>query len=151
MEPERSSERTTLVRSLTTAACVRLVAGLGIAVGQGLYILAGGTTVIALIVLVRLNRIEGLIPTLSYHTVTVQGWAGHRLLGVALGLDQAKDEATLVLHVRVRGKPQAARVGQDLLALPGVTRVKWGLEAQIALDSLHRREDEGDELVEFEP
>jgi len=62
-----------IVRGLTTAACVWLVAGLGIAVGQGLYILAGGTTVIALIVLVGLNRIEGLIPTLSYHTVTVQG------------------------------------------------------------------------------
>lgn len=131
-----------IVRGLTTAACVWLVAGLGIVVGKGLYILAGGTTLVALVVLVRLSRIEQLIPTLSYHVVKIQGQRamasdleercrgvlfaiGYRVLAVTLDLDQAKDEATLVLHVRVRGEPKVVRVGQDLLALPGVTRVKW--------------------------
>ena len=60
-----------IVRGVTTAACIWLVAVLGAAAGQGLYILAAGSAALTLLVLLGLNRVERLVPAHSYHTVTV--------------------------------------------------------------------------------
>ena len=46
------------VVGLTTAASVWVVAAIGMSVGYGLFILAGGTTIIALIVLYVLEKFE---------------------------------------------------------------------------------------------
>ncbi|MGE4357186.1 MAG: MgtC/SapB family protein [Candidatus Omnitrophota bacterium] len=46
------------VRGLTTAASLWTVAGLGLAIGSGLYKVAYFTTILALIVLVLLNKLE---------------------------------------------------------------------------------------------
>ncbi|PSL41291.1 putative Mg2+ transporter-C (MgtC) family protein [Salsuginibacillus halophilus] len=48
------------VRGLTTAASIWVVAGIGLATGAGMYFAAGFTTVIVLMSLFFLNRIDGL-------------------------------------------------------------------------------------------
>ncbi|WP_051475638.1 MgtC/SapB family protein [Bacillus sp. J37] len=46
------------VRGLTTAASIWIVAGLGLIIGSGMYILAAFTTIIVLMCLIFLNRLE---------------------------------------------------------------------------------------------
>jgi putative Mg2+ transporter-C (MgtC) family protein len=46
------------VLGLTTAASVWVVAAIGMAIGYGLFILAGGTTILTLIILYFLEKIE---------------------------------------------------------------------------------------------
>ncbi|GAB4308166.1 MAG: MgtC/SapB family protein [Candidatus Bipolaricaulota bacterium] len=131
-----------IVRGVTTAACIWLVAALGAVVGQGLYILAGGSAVVALLVLLVLNQVERLVPAHSYHTVAVCGWgtaaqqleascrevfagAGQRVLALDVDLEREEDRLTLTFYLRSRGAVRAAPVAEALLALPGVSSVRW--------------------------
>jgi putative Mg2+ transporter-C (MgtC) family protein len=59
------------VRGLTTAACLWTVAAVGMASGAGLYTLAVATTVIALMCLIVLKRLERLYAKDSYRVLTV--------------------------------------------------------------------------------
>lgn len=131
-----------IVRGVTTAACIWLVAVLGAAAGQGLYILAAGSAALTLAVLLGLNRVERLVPAHSYHTVIVhtQGTevqrlddlcrgvfsgARQRVLALDVRLDRSKDCASLTFYVRSRGEVRSAQLSEELLALPGVSRVSW--------------------------
>jgi putative Mg2+ transporter-C (MgtC) family protein len=53
------------VRGLTTAASVWFVAGIGIAAGQGLYVIAAGATAIGFIVLFAFSQVESWLPNLT--------------------------------------------------------------------------------------
>ncbi|HXT37102.1 MAG TPA: MgtC/SapB family protein [Chloroflexota bacterium] len=65
--------RKNAVRGLTTAASVWAVAGLGLAVGGGMYVPAISATVLMLAVLVGLRPIEGrLFPHKRTHSLTVE-------------------------------------------------------------------------------
>jgi len=57
---------------LTTAASIWFVGALGIAAGEGLYILAAGGTVIGLIVLTVMDRLEQRIPSAVRHQMVVE-------------------------------------------------------------------------------
>jgi putative Mg2+ transporter-C (MgtC) family protein len=131
-----------IVRGVTTAACIWLVAVLGAAAGQGLYILAAGSAALTLLVLLGLNRVERLVPAHSYHTVIVhaQGTevqrldelcrgvfsgARQRVLALDVRLDRSKDCASLTFYVRSRGEVRSAQLSEELLTLPGVSRVSW--------------------------
>jgi len=59
------------IRGLTTASCLWLVAGLGMAVGAGLYILGIYATLIAIICLVVLKNFDKLYPRDSYRTLVI--------------------------------------------------------------------------------
>ncbi len=59
------------VRGLTTAASLWFVAALGIAAGDGLFILASGGAVIGLAVLTIVNRLENRIPSTLYHSLSI--------------------------------------------------------------------------------
>ncbi len=130
-----------IVRGLTTAACIWLVAALGIAVGQGLFLLATVTTGVALFVLVVVDRASRAIPAVTYHTVTVAAETGDfrglaqacrkrieekgvRALAteVAVGAD---GKAELVYHVRVKGQVKVEELVRDLLSLPQVHAASW--------------------------
>jgi len=130
-----------IVRGLTTAACIWLVAALGIAVGQGLYALALTTTALALLVLVVVDRFIH-ITSVSYHTVILkaEGEAlselvrtcrdrlrdqGLRVLASEVKA-QADGTAELTFHVRKRGILDEASLVQILLAVPGVRTASWG-------------------------
>ena len=130
-----------IVRGLTTAACIWLVAALGIAVGQGLYVLAAITTGVALFVLVVVDRFSRAIPAVTYHTVTVVTDApdftelsracrerieekGVRVLAAEVK-SEAGGETQLIYHVRVKGETAVERLVKDLLALPQVKAASW--------------------------
>lgn len=59
------------IRGLTTAACLWLVAGLGMAIGAGLYMLGICATFIAMISLVLLKNLENIYPRDSYRTLVM--------------------------------------------------------------------------------
>ncbi len=131
-----------IVRGVTTAACIWLVAALGAVVGQGLYVLAGVSAALALLVLLALHQVERLVPAHSYHTVTVRGQglgarrleescrgvfseARQRVLALDVRLDCGGDRISLTFYVRSRGAVQAAQLAEELLSLPGVSGVSW--------------------------
>jgi len=64
------------VRGLTTAACLWLAAGIGMAVGCGLYLAAVFTTIIALTSLLVLKRLERFFKKDRYRTLTIYAEAG---------------------------------------------------------------------------
>jgi putative Mg2+ transporter-C (MgtC) family protein len=130
-----------IVRGLTTAACIWLVAALGIAVGQGLFVLAALTTGVALFVLVVVDKLSHAIPAVTYHTVTVVTDAdnftelsrtcrkrieekGVRVLAAEVK-GNADGKAELVYHVRVKGKAGVEKLVKDLLSLPHVRAASW--------------------------
>lgn len=131
-----------IVRGVTTAACIWLVAVLGAAVGQGLYVLAVSGAAVAMVVLVALNRVERIIPGYSYHAVAVCGRggqarrleeacrevfsrAGHRVLGLDVRIRREEERSCLTFYVRSTGKVEATRLAEELLSLPGVSEVTW--------------------------
>ncbi len=59
------------VRGLTTAACLWLVAGIGMAVGAGLYLLGIYSTLIGVVALVALKNLDKLYPRDSYRTLVI--------------------------------------------------------------------------------
>ncbi len=59
------------IRGLTTAACLWLVAGLGMAVGAGYYMLGIYATLIAIVSLVALKNLDKLFPRDSYRTLAI--------------------------------------------------------------------------------
>jgi len=60
------------VRGLTTAASVWFVAGIGIAAGQGLYVIAAGATGIGFVVLFAVSYIEEWIPSLTRRVLALE-------------------------------------------------------------------------------
>lgn len=64
------------VRGLTTAACLWVAAGIGMAVGCGLYLSAFIVTIIALTTLLVLKRMERFFKKDRYRTLTVHAEAG---------------------------------------------------------------------------
>ncbi|NIQ96587.1 MAG: MgtC/SapB family protein, partial [Desulfuromonadales bacterium] len=61
------------VRGLTTAACLWIVAGIGMAVGVGLYMPALLVTAISLFNLLLLKRVERFVKKDRYRRLTVIG------------------------------------------------------------------------------
>jgi len=57
---------------LTTAASVWFVAGIGIAAGQGLYIIAAGATAIGFIVLFAFSQVEAWLPNLTRRVLVLE-------------------------------------------------------------------------------
>jgi len=129
-----------IVRGLTTAASIWLVAVVGIAVGEGLYGVAAGTTALALFVLVVVDRLSQAIPAVSYHTVRVSAPEGElteleeacrRVLeehGLRVLATEVRAEGRaweLSFHVRARGIPPVIQVVRDLGQIRGVARASW--------------------------
>jgi len=60
------------VRGLTTAACLWLVAAVGMAAGGGYFMFAIATTIIALLSLISLHYLERIYPKDSYRILTIE-------------------------------------------------------------------------------
>jgi putative Mg2+ transporter-C (MgtC) family protein len=60
------------IRGLTTAACLWLVAAIGMAAGGGYFIIAIVTTLIALLSLISLHYLERIYPKDSYRILTIE-------------------------------------------------------------------------------
>ena len=59
------------IRGLTTAACLWVVAAIGMAVGAGNYILALSTTILSILSLIILQRLEKILKKDSYRILTI--------------------------------------------------------------------------------
>ena len=131
-----------MVRGLTTAACIWFVAALGVVVGQGLYILAVGSTAIALAILTLLAWFSHRIPTTNYHTVVVRGSAADadalerrcrevfsqkelRVLATASRISKDPRSVELTFRLRTRTSPAAVDASRALLAIPDVIEARW--------------------------
>ncbi|OGX38845.1 MAG: hypothetical protein A3C53_06980 [Omnitrophica WOR_2 bacterium RIFCSPHIGHO2_02_FULL_68_15] len=129
------------VRGLTTAAGLWAAAGIGLAAGSGFYIGAFGATVLVLATLYALTRCEwARLRKSRFKSVTIHATGHIELLGgirAALARHGAEVQdfevqkhdghVVLQLAVRLSVSRQEDVITQDLMALPGVSRVAWGM------------------------
>ena len=126
------------IRGLTTAASIWYVAALGIAAGQGLYVLALGGTAIGVAVLTLLDRVEDIIPSKIYHGLSLDVTPAKRVAVQCAIVDLFRRERirvqlrgwastgsagtiTLRFVIRHRGSIDISELGSQIESLPGVT------------------------------
>ncbi len=131
-----------IVRGLTTAACIWFVAALGVLVGQGLFLVAGVSTALVLVVLTLLSWFSHKVPTVNYHTVVVRARTldasaldaecrnlfrseGFRIIAVSSRLERDPASTELTFRLRARRPPEIVRLSEPLLALPNVVQADW--------------------------
>ena len=131
-----------IVRGITTGATVWYVAGLGIVIGQGEYVVATVSTVLVLFVLAGVNPLSRRIAPVIYRRLIVTGTqtdlpglskriskilAGHgiRLQDLSGRLGTADEPFELVFHVRCRNTFQAPEMLEQVARESGVLRAEW--------------------------
>lgn len=130
--------RREVVRGLTTAAGLWVVAGIGMAVGAGLYLASVAGTVGALLILAFLAPVERrLFPrsqTLTLHLRRREGqiaeiWgilqaAGMRPQSLTLQSGAPDQEDVVYLHYTPSRRPPAERLVERLRSVPGVVSLE---------------------------
>ena len=129
------------VRGLTTATSLWVAAGVGLAVGSGLYFGAIVTTLIAMIALMFFSRLEHVMIRKNwYKTIIIETKDGLEQLKKIretlseygseindLEADRSKDGTNMVLKfgLKLITNPRNARLIEDIARLEGVKSVKW--------------------------
>ncbi|MFQ6042587.1 MAG: MgtC/SapB family protein [Candidatus Poribacteria bacterium] len=129
------------VRGLTTAACIWFVAGLGIAIGIGLYLLAAETTVLALIILFALKQVERYIHPDYYKELSITAERKPGLLEKANAIcqrhkvviksyeifeDVAQNLTTIAFNVQFKWHDEIGEVlVEEFTRIDGVRNVSW--------------------------
>ncbi len=132
------------VRGLTTAASLWVVAGLGLAVGSGLYFGAIVTTLLTIVTLMVIARLEhAMIRKDWYKTISIETkdgagqmkiirelLAGYRVDITDFEVDHAEDSTHMILKLGLKlYEPRAAAcILEDIARLDGVKHAKWELE-----------------------
>ncbi|MDD5436504.1 MAG: MgtC/SapB family protein [Candidatus Omnitrophica bacterium] len=132
------------VRGLTTAASLWVVAGIGLAVGSGLYYGAFLTTLLTMVTLMIFSRIEhSMIRKDWYRTIIIDSKEGvgqlkaiREIFGdyrsdiTDFEVEKAKDGTNMLLKVGLKlyETRYADRIIDDLAHLDGVKHVKWEAE-----------------------
>lgn len=103
------------VVGLTSAATIWVVAAIGVALGSGFYLEGVGTTVVVLVVLAGLGRVEKLVERQSMRsTISVHARPGHTVLedleavvrrgGIeVVGVSSRQENVDLVIDFDIRG------------------------------------------------
>ena len=129
------------VRGLTTATSLWVVAGIGLAVGSGMYFASIATTVITMITLFFFSRMEyAMIRKDWYKTLIIEAHEGVNQIkgareilteyGVRVTdfeVERSSDGANMVLEISVRlsTSKNDDHIVQDIARLEGVKSVKW--------------------------
>jgi len=130
------------VFGLTTAASLWFVGALGIAAGEGLFVLAVGGMVIGLIVLTLVDRLEQRIPSAVYRQLvlevsqqvqketiaTVYRLRSDKRMRVQLTgweMNEGKESVTLRFNIRYRGSVDMAAIASPIAALDGVLSLRF--------------------------
>lgn len=131
-----------LVRGLTTAACIWLVAVLGIVAALGMYAVGAVAVVLTVLILTLLAFAERWIPALVHRDIliTLEG------TDPAVVLDQCEaiaekerisiteieaevsicdSESKLLLHLRMRGRRSTVSFVERIVQLEGIKEVTW--------------------------
>lgn len=132
------------VRGLTTATSLWVVAGIGLAVGSGMYFASIATTVITMITLFFFSRIEhAMIRKDWYKTLVIEAHEGVNLIkgarevlaeyGVRVTdfeVERSEDGTNMVLEIGVRLSTSRNddHIVQEISRLEGVKSVKWEAE-----------------------
>lgn len=141
--------RRDMVRGLTTAATVWVVAAVGTACGGGLLLLAAATTVVHFVVvlgyprllqLLRRSMWEPQVVRVGYldgygvlrnvlNICTSRGWT---VLDLQVEREDTDDEQqrTVVVAVRIRGREPTSALVEEVGALPGVLHAAVGETAE---------------------
>lgn len=124
---------------LTTAASLWVVAGIGLAMGGGFYLGGVATTLLAVCILVFLDKIEKRC--LPKEGIIVEGivedkpgqlvsfckvFSDHAfsIKNVNVEVNEEKKQALIILHLQ--GQPKyKERILDELATLPGVIKVSW--------------------------
>jgi putative Mg2+ transporter-C (MgtC) family protein len=131
-----------MVRGITTGATVWTVAGLGIVIGHGQYVVALAGAGVVIVVLSGLDVVGHHISPVVYRRMMVSATgagmeelsarvsallASHniRVQDVTGGRGAPGENFELVFHVRCRNKRQAPGVLEQVAAVAGVARVHW--------------------------
>jgi len=134
--------RENMVRGLTTAACIWFVAALGIAVGHGEYILSAVATVLSLLVLRVLFRLENRMDIDGHQVMSVTGKRdsyeriendcvkilsdlGADVTDVGYRLDNIENSAEIVFQIRGRAKKIRKEAVLQTARIEGVDKVRW--------------------------
>ena len=127
------------IRGLTTAACLWLAAALGVACGAGLYVMATVVTLIAILSLLLLKKVEGRLQRDTYVSLRVlsSDLAGQldkfeemitacqmRVVNMSLDKDVEKQLVTYEFYVKFSTRELACSLVEKLGAVTGVKRVK---------------------------
>ncbi|MDP3730673.1 MAG: MgtC/SapB family protein [Candidatus Omnitrophota bacterium] len=132
------------VRGLTTATSLWVVAGIGLAVGSGLYFGAIVTTLIAVIALMFFSRLEHVMIRKNwYKTIVIETKDGLEQLKKIrealseygseindLEADRSKDGTNMILKfgLKLTTNLHNAQLIEDIARLEGVKSVKWEAE-----------------------
>lgn len=131
------------IRGITTAACLWFVAALGIVIGEGFYLLATGSTIIALIVLTVFQMIDHVIPHDVYRTLKVviseeRGEGAEsiirqllaerrvRIQKVSYRQKYAVKNVELIFQLRTVSTVQPKEILHEIYKIAGIVEVGWG-------------------------
>jgi putative Mg2+ transporter-C (MgtC) family protein len=134
--------RESLIRGLTTAACIWFVAAVGIAVGFDHYLLAIAAAMSALIVLVVLDRVENVMARITYRTLTIRADQKHtadvekncraliekykmKIQNFSYEADNREAEVKIVFFVRLNARTDTTDFISEFSKQVGLIRFKW--------------------------
>lgn len=128
------------IRGLTTAACIWVVAVIGMAVGAGMYLAAFLATLLTLFVLISLERLERKMWIAGVNKILIIACntafpdvekirqllvaANIYIVGVSYENDYERDEAVISFTVHVKSRSSYRELFMDLHALGYVKQVK---------------------------
>jgi putative Mg2+ transporter-C (MgtC) family protein len=131
-----------LIRGLTTATCVWFIAAIGIIVGLGLYIPAVMGTLIGLSVLIGLDPVGRMIPSVKYSKISiVSNFESADLIeekclailkkypiiiqNTSISADIKENRRTLELYIRSRKMKDKHEIIKEILKVRNVQSVVW--------------------------
>lgn len=132
------------IRGLTTAASLWVVAGIGLAVGSGLYYAAILTTVLTIVALLVFGKIEHVMIRKDwYRTIVIETKEGidqlkairdvldeYNISITNYEIDRVKDNVGMIFKVGLKlyNIKLANQLMEDIGRLQGVNAVKWEVE-----------------------
>ncbi|MDY0362420.1 MAG: MgtC/SapB family protein [Desulforegulaceae bacterium] len=131
-----------LIRGLTTATCVWFIAAIGIIVGLGLYVPAIMGTIIALFVLIGLDPVGRIIPSVKYSKISIVSdlksadLIEEKCLSIlkeypiiiqstSISADVKENRRTLELNIRSRKMKDKHTIIKKILKVENVQSVVW--------------------------
>ena len=132
----RDKKRT---RGITTAACLWVVAAIGLAIGCGFYYLGVASTAISILVLYALRLVERLIPKDTYNAILVTRDGEKEMAPLLQVLDEFQMKilnqtikvqtpppmTEVEFNVRHKNHTAAETVVRRFMSVPGVKMVEW--------------------------
>ena len=128
-----------IIRGLTTAACLWVIAAVGLAVGCGFYLPAVMTSIIALIALYLLHHLEDFLKKDWYRRLMVitddsdrfptieQVLTRNKMRILKVGLDTNLLQKETIYHIDIKMKKDLNdfKITHELAKIVGLRRVQW--------------------------